>query len=284
MPSEPDAIAAQSDRMSPKILPVHIELRRLPDDLHGGVIDIEMAEFDIRELRGVELNDLLTPKHAGLQHIRLVHGTDLPFSRAGQFESGPRHAANLIGGVLLGVEAAALPIGERFDAPRFSEIDAAGKFADDDEVDIPEHTGLERRRIGQSRVGDDGPEVGVKIVFTAQRQQASRLARRGRNLLRLGAAGCAPKDRVGFIHRLDGFLRQHLAGREVGNQAVLRLAQDHRNAAFGREPVEHAMGLRRDFRADALAADHRHLDHVGQIVHADFLAKWIHGRSARSAA
>jgi hypothetical protein len=42
------------------------------------------------------------------------------------------------------------------------------------------------------------------------------------------------------------------------------------------------MRLRRDFRADALAADHGHLDYVGQIVHADFLAKWIQGRSARS--
>src|SRR6185312_8760730 len=46
--------------------------------------------------------------------------------------------------------------------------------------------------------------------------------------------------------------------------------------------------LRGHFGADALAADHGDLDHVGRIIHALLpavsLAKWIQGRSARSAA
>ena len=33
------------------------------------------------------------------------------------------------------------------------------------------------------------------------------------------------------------------------------------------------MRLRGDFGADAFAADHSDLDHVGPIIHADFLAK-----------
>jgi hypothetical protein len=35
------------------------------------------------------------------------------------------------------------------------------------------------------------------------------------------------------------------------------------------------MRLRRDLGADALAADHGHLDHVGAIVHADFPADFL---------
>src|SRR6202171_4332558 len=99
----------------------------------------------------MQSDDFLAPQHTGFQNIRLVHRTYPTLPRTRQFESGPRDAAYLIGGVLLGVETATLPIGQRFDAARFSEIDAAGQLPNDDEIDPPEHTGLERCRIGQSR-------------------------------------------------------------------------------------------------------------------------------------
>src|ERR1700730_9564960 len=129
-----------------------------------------MAELDIGKFRNVQRDNFLAPQRAGLQDIRLVDRTDASLSGARQFESGSRHAANLVRRVLLGVEAAALPIGERFDAARFSEIDAAGQLTDDDEVDILEHTGLERRRLGQSRSGSNGPRVGVKNALAAPTQ------------------------------------------------------------------------------------------------------------------
>src|ERR1035437_8975739 len=94
-----------------------------------------MAEFNIGKLRGVQGDDLLAPQHAGFQDIRFVHRTDPALPRARQFKSGPRHAANLIGGVLLGVEAATLPVGERLDAARFPKIHSADELTDDDEID-----------------------------------------------------------------------------------------------------------------------------------------------------
>src|SRR4029079_7405309 len=90
-----------------------------------------------------------------------------------------RDTANLICGVLLGVEAAALPVGERLDAARLAAIDAAGQSADEDEIAVPEHAGLERRGIRQRRMGDDRTEIGVEVVFAAQAEQAPCLARRG---------------------------------------------------------------------------------------------------------
>ena len=247
-----------------------------------------MRELDIGKFRGVQGHDFLAPQHAGFEHVGLIDRTNLVPSRPRQLKSGTRDTANLIGRVLFGVETTALPVGERLDAARLAEINAAGQFADDDEIDVPQHAGLERRRIRQRRVGNDRPEIGVKIVFAAQAQQATRLARRRGNFLRLRPAGRAPQDRVGLLHRLDGVRRHYLAGREIGNDAVLRFAQHHGNAAPGRKPVEHPLRLRGHFGADALAADHGDLDHVGGIVHAllpaVFLAKWIQGRSARSAA
>jgi hypothetical protein len=55
----------------------HIELRRLPHDLHRGVIDIHMRELDIGKFRGVQGDDFLAPHHAGFKHIGLVHRAKL---------------------------------------------------------------------------------------------------------------------------------------------------------------------------------------------------------------
>src|SRR5450755_3741307 len=108
-----------------------------------------MAELDIGKFRSVQRDNFLAPQRAGLQDIRLVHRTDASLSGARQFESGSRYAADLVRRVLLGVEAAALPIGERFDAARFSEIDAAGQLTDDHEIDSLQHPCLEWRRLRQ---------------------------------------------------------------------------------------------------------------------------------------
>ena len=133
----------------------HIELPRLPHDLHGGVVDIEMAELDIGEFLPMQRGDLLAPQHAGFQYVCLVDSNRRFCPRPRQLESRARHAANLVGRVLLRVEAAALTVGKRLDATRLAEIDAAGELSDDDEIDTLEHVSLERCRVDQGRARND---------------------------------------------------------------------------------------------------------------------------------
>src|SRR6185312_142960 len=123
-----------------------------------------------------------------------------------------------------------------------------------------------------------------EVVLAAQRQETAGLASGGRYFLGLWATGCAPENRIGLVHRLNCIFRQYLAGRKVGNKAILRFSQRHWRAAPSDEPVEDTMRLRRDLGTDPFAADHSDLDHIGPIVHGDFLAKWIQGRAAPSAA
>src|SRR5207244_13414622 len=108
-----------------------------------------MRELDIGKFRSVQGNDFLAPQHAGFEYIGLVDRANLVPSRPRQLKRGTRDTANLISRILLGVEATALPVGERLDAARLAEINPAGQFANDDEVDVPQHAGLERRRIRQ---------------------------------------------------------------------------------------------------------------------------------------
>ena len=115
----------------------------------------------------------LAPQHAGFEDIRLVDRANPSFSGARQFEGCLRYPPNLISRVLLGVETAALPVGERLDAARLAEVDAAGELTNDDEVDTAEHVGFERSRFGQSRIGDDRSKICEEIVFAAQAEASS---------------------------------------------------------------------------------------------------------------
>ena len=64
-----------------------------------------------------------------------------------------------LGGVGLGVEAALLAVGQRLDAARLAEIDAAGALAHDHQVEAAHHVGLQRRGIDQ-RVEHDRRAAG----------------------------------------------------------------------------------------------------------------------------
>src|ERR1700719_3186437 len=50
---------------------------------------------------------------------------------------------------------AARAVGDFFDAASLAKIDAAGEFADDDEIDVLQHPRLQRRRFRQRRIGPD---------------------------------------------------------------------------------------------------------------------------------
>jgi hypothetical protein len=46
------------------------------DELHGGVVDEQVLELDVRELLGVHAADHLAPQARGLEHVGLVDARD----------------------------------------------------------------------------------------------------------------------------------------------------------------------------------------------------------------
>ena len=92
----------------------------------------------------------------------------LPLAR--QFEGDAGDALDLAGGVGFGVEAALLAVGQRLDAARFAEIDAAGAFADDHQVQAADDVGLQRGGVDQRVQHDRGAQIGEQVEFLAQPQ------------------------------------------------------------------------------------------------------------------
>ena len=98
-----------------------------------------------------------------------------------------------------------------------AEVNAAGKFADDEQVDTFENFRPQRRRSGQFRVDPDGPEIGVDAQYRAQLEKS--LFRPDWIRVRpLGSANRAEKHRIAASQALRS-LRAGFAGGIDGRTA-----------------------------------------------------------------
>ncbi len=88
-----------------------------------------MAELDVGIITG-HLRYHLPPQLRDLEHVRLVDGAHSAIPLERQIEGYPGDSLDLVLGVDVCVEAAALVV-PHFDAPRLAKVDAAGKLAND---------------------------------------------------------------------------------------------------------------------------------------------------------
>ena len=115
MPSEPVSWAASSDRMSPNRLSVTMTSNWLGvlDQLHGGVVGQHVLQLDVGVVARVQVGDHLAPEQAGLHDVGLL-GARSPCCGGRGPARRRRGATRSIsrGGVDLGVDAAALAVGQ----------------------------------------------------------------------------------------------------------------------------------------------------------------------------
>src|SRR6185436_8809626 len=81
------------------------------------------------------------------------------------------NALNLSCGVDLCVDRAPCAVIHLGNSARFAEIDAAGEFTDDQDVETGNDLGLERGRILQRIETDRGAKIGEELEILAQAQQ-----------------------------------------------------------------------------------------------------------------
>src|SRR5476649_1749340 len=108
----------------------HVELLRCAHQLHGGVVDVHVAQFDFRVILG-HLLDHFTPQLAGRQHVGLVHRAQLFAADHGHVETDTGDAADFAFAVRQGVVGLTLTVFKLAHAAWRAEVDAAGQLADD---------------------------------------------------------------------------------------------------------------------------------------------------------
>ena len=88
-----------------------------------------------------------------------------------QIEGDAADAFDLVGVVDLGVDRALLAVAEIADLLGLAEIDAAGEFAHDDDVEPLDHLRLQRRGAGERGITHCRANVGVERQVLAQPEQ-----------------------------------------------------------------------------------------------------------------
>jgi hypothetical protein len=112
----------------------HVELLRIPDELHGAVVDQHVGKRDVRELPLAHLRDDLSPQYGRLQDVRLVHGGHPPRSFPAKLEGDPGDPLDLRAGVNLRVDPR-LDAVDHLDSPGLAEIDPPGELPHYQEID-----------------------------------------------------------------------------------------------------------------------------------------------------
>ncbi len=110
----------------------------------------------------------VAPQDPRFHDVGLVDLAQAVLAFAGQLETGAHDALDLRFGVDFGVDAAPAAVGQGLDAARLAEIDAAGQFAQDHDVETGEEIALQCRGVGQCLERQRRPQIGEQIHFLAQ--------------------------------------------------------------------------------------------------------------------
>ena len=207
----------------------------------------------------MQLRHFLTPQQPGFHHVGLLDRAELVLTLARQFERDAGDALDFRRGVDLGVDAPALAVGQLLDPARLAEIDAAGQFADDHQVEAANDIGLERRCIDQSVEHRRRTQVGEQAEFLAEPEQAGFRPLIEPDVVPLGSADRAEQDgidaqRVG--HRLVADRHAILVDGGAADQTVLNVERDFTPTIH---QVDHAAYLAHNFRANTITGQYQQL-------------------------
>ncbi len=213
--------------------------------MHGHGIDQGVLQRDLGEFLGVDAGHDLAPQAAGLHDIGLVDRGHLAAPLASGLEGGAGDALDLRHRIFAQVGGAVGGAG------LLAEIDAAGQFAEDDQIDAFDDLLLQRRTVRHHWRDLQRPQIGEQAHGLADRQQAflgPALA-----AVPFGTADGAQQDRVGGDAGGAGRLWQGLARLVDGGAADQMFGEVE---AVAIEVADHRQDVARGarhLRSDAVA-------------------------------
>ena len=207
-----------------------VELRGVLHNLHGGVVDVKVAELNLRIVL-CNLCNHLAPEDGALKDVGLVDGGDLLLALHGRLEGDPRNALDLIAVVDLGIVGNLLRAAS-LASLGLAEVDSAGELPYDDHVEaVLGDVGAERGEGAEAVINPCGAEVAEQLEVAAQRQERAALGPLvGGKLVPLRAADRAEEDRVRLLAGPEGILGKRRSGEIDGCAADRLLGEAEGNA------------------------------------------------------
>ncbi len=229
----------------------HIELFRVPHQLHCGIVHVHMLKGHVGIIPG-NLCDHFPPQPRAFQDICLVDTGNLSASLSCDFKSYPGDALNLADAVGLGVVGLLAHFSRA--PPPLSEIDAAGKLPYHHDIhaladDIRTQGACVTQFLveyGRAQVSEE-PEASPEPQKTGFRPFIPRKA------VPFRASHRSQKNRVAFHAFVKGFLGQWGSGGVNGASACQQLPEPETMAEPPANLLQHQQRLFCYFRAYAIA-------------------------------
>ena len=218
-----------------------------------------MIERDVGIVCG-DFDDDLAPKLHRVKNIGLVDRGDASGSRTRGLKRDMRDAGNLRLGITHRVKAFA---GTLFacDAPGRTEINVAGQFADDEDVEARDNFGFHCGGIGERGPDDGGTEIGEEIKLAAEAKDCLFGTEFARECVELEIADGTEQDRIGVACGVERCRREREAVLAVGNAADIGFVESQVEA----ERIKHAHRFARHFGADPVTGEERDCRHEEPI-------------------
>ncbi len=233
-----------------------VEAARSFDELHGGIVHVEVCQRHVRVLLG-DFDHRFAPEDGVGEHIGLVHAGDVLAAKLRGLEGDVGDAHDLALLVNHGVDDLDVAIGQCGAALRLAEVHAAGQFTHAEHVKAAlDEVGTNGRGTGERGIADAGAQIGEEAEVLANGQECTALGLLiRRELFPLRAADGAEEDGVAGFAGFDGFFRQRLAHGVDGGTTDEFVVIVEREAGTAGDGVEDAKGLGHDFWADAVAGE-----------------------------
>ena len=196
----------------------------------------------------------LAPYAAGLKNVRLVDRADLLAALHRHFEGAAADALDLVDRVVHIIRAGLAPALVALAAVVLAEVDIAGQFAADENVEtVTDDLRLDRAGIRQRLVHLRRAQVDKQAERGAQAEQRLLRTLFTRNLVPLRAADRAEQHGICLLADLDGLLGQRdavLVDRAAARKDFLKIELV---AELLADLIEHEHSLGDDLRTDAVA-------------------------------
>ncbi|MNJ54906.1 hypothetical protein D3C77_503680 [compost metagenome] len=217
-----------------------------------------MAELDVRVILGHFLDDL-APQLAGGQDVGLVDRAELLAAHAGHVETDPGDTADFALAVWQGVVGLTLAACQLTGAAWRAEVDAAGQFANDENIQAGDDFRFQRRSVGQLRVEDRRAQVGEQAQLRTDLQQAALGANVALDLVPFRPANGAEQHGVGLACTFQGLVGQRHAVLVDGGATDHIVLQAEAELELVVGQLQNLDRLGHDFRTNAITWKNQNL-------------------------
>src|SRR5690606_16713078 len=178
---------------------------------------------------------------------------------ASHVEADLGDAANLAFAVGQRVERHALAVLQHLVLARLAEIDAAGQFTHDQDIQPRYHFRLEAGGPGQLRIQQRRTQVAEQAQLRTDLQQTTLWTDGRVDLVPLRATYRAKQNRIGLARALQGLVGQRYTVLVDSRTAQLVIAQFEPELELGVGQLQYLDRLGDDFRTDTIARENQNL-------------------------